>query len=205
MNRVATFLLLSFVFVPSLVFAADEAYGDGEASKGGLPQFDPTWFASQIFWLAVCFGVLYLIFAKKTLPDISSTIENRKNHIQSDLEMAEKLTAEADSVHDAYQENLVKAQTEAANAIKNVEAQAKAEADEATENFRQKSEATIVEVEQKIEASKDAAMNDMNQIVVDTAAQAVEKIIGIKADAAKLGDIVQSINSIPSSKKSKAA
>lgn len=205
MNKATTFYLTLFLSVfPSFAYAAKGSDGHEEATKGGLPQFDPTWFASQVFWLAVCFGILYLIFAKKTLPSISGVIENRKNHIQSDLEMAEKLTAEADAVHDGYQENLVKAQNNATEAIKEVENQAKVETQAAMDHFKQKSEATILQTEQKIIASKQAALNDMNQIVVDAAAQAVEKIIGVKADTAKLNNIVQNINH-SSSKKSKAA
>ena len=44
-----------------------EGHGAEHASSGGLPQFDPAWFPSQLFWLAVTFALLYVIFAKKTL------------------------------------------------------------------------------------------------------------------------------------------
>jgi len=202
--------IMMAVALPSIALAADDyadgAHGDAHyAEVEGLPQLDFTTYTPQLFWMFAVFALLYIAFAKKALPDISSTIENRKNHIQSDLESAEKLTAEADAVHDAYQANIAKAQTEATEAIKSTEMQAKAQADEAMENFRQKSEATILETEHKVEASKQTAMNDMNQIVIDTAVQAVEKIIGVKADPAQLETIVQNISNIPSSKKSKAA
>lgn len=186
----------------STVIAAEEtAHGDlaavnehAEESKGGLPQFEPEWFASQVFWLAISFAVLYLIFSNKTLPDISSVIENRKNHIQSDLEMAEKLTSEADTVHDEYQENLNKAQIDAAEAIKAVESKAKLKVEDTLNEFRQKSDRAVKEAEKRIDTSKTAAMNDMNQIAVNTAAQAVEKIIGINPEDSKIKAVVERMN-----------
>ena len=191
MNKLSA-LLLGFTIFPSVVFAADDAHG--EASKGGLPQFEPTWYASQIFWLAISFAVLYFIFAKKTLPSISSTIENRKNHIQSDLEMAEKLTKEADDVHDAYQQNLSSAQSDAADAVKKVESEAKQRAEEAMDAFRAKSDTALQEAEARIEASSITAMADMNDIAVQTAAKAVEKIIGVSPDTAKVEAVLKNMD-----------
>lgn len=178
---------------------------DPHASSGGLPQFDPEWFTSQIFWLAISFGVLYFIFSKKTLPDISSVIENRKNHIDSDLETAEKLTAEADSVHDAYQAHLNKAQSDASEAIKSVEDQSKTKAENALDGFREKSDHDLKEAEKRIESSKAAAMDDMNQICVDAAAQAVQKIIGLNLDKSEIQAVVKNMNGGGQSNKTKAA
>ncbi len=184
-----------------------EGIHDAEhAPKGGLPQFDPEWFASQIFWLAICFAILYLIFAKKTLPDISSVIENRKNHIQSDLETAEKLTAEADEVQDAYQAGLNTAQNDASDAIKGVENISKAKTEDALTAFRTRSDETIAEAEANIIASKESAMDDMNQVAVDAAAAAVEKIIGVKPDSSKIQTIVKNMSgATKTARKTKAA
>ena len=198
-----SFLLTSALLVlPSVVMAAEDAYSDGAESKGGLPQFDPTWFASQVFWLAISFAVLYVIFAKKTLPDISGVIENRKNHIEADLEMAEKLTKEADDVYDSYQKSLEHAHNGANDAIKQVESQAKSQTETALNDFRTRSDNALKEAEINIESTKIAALASMNQVAVDAAAQAVEKIIGVKADNATIENAVKNINGI---KKAKAA
>ena len=110
---------------------------------------------------------MYIYFSKSALPNISSTIENRKNHIDSDLDTAEKLTAEADAVHDAYQENLTKAQDEAAKAIQEVDQEMKDKSAKAFEDFRKRSEQEIQSAEERIMASKQAAMNEMNEIAAD--------------------------------------
>lgn len=209
MKKLSALITAVYVSMLSIAIAAEETLPHGEevmgelaegihgaehASKGGLPQFDPTWFASQIFWLAVSFAILYFIFAKKTLPDISSVIENRKNHIQADLETAEKLTAKADSVHDAYQENLTKAQDKAAKAVQDVENDMKEKSATAFDDFRARSEAELRAAEDRIHASKLSAMDDMNTIAAQAAAEAVEKIIGQSTDAGKVKAIVESMN-----------
>lgn len=164
------------------------------ASKGGLPQFDPTWFASQIFWLAISFAVLYFIFSKKTLPEISGVIENRKNHIQSDLEMAESLTAKADAVHDTYQQKLTQSQAKAAQAVHDVENDMKVLSAQAFDNFRARSEKEIKSAEGRIQTSKANMMDEMNTIAAQAAAEAVKKIIGTSTDAKKVKQIVESMN-----------
>ncbi len=178
---------------------------DAHASSSGLPQFDPEWFASQVFWLAVSCGILYFVFSKKTLPNISSVIENRKNHIDSDLETAEKLTAEADSVHNSYQANLNDAQNDASTAIKAVEDEAKAKTETTLNDLRLKSDKELKEAEKRIESSKSAAMDDMNQMCVDAAAQAVQKIIGLNLEKSKIQTVVKNMNGDIQSNKTKAA
>ena len=53
--------------------AVEGAHGAGMEDHGGgvgLPQFDPSSFPSQMFWLAVTFAILYLFFSNKTAADI---------------------------------------------------------------------------------------------------------------------------------------
>ena len=209
MNKLFALLVMTyFTVIPSAMAAEDTAAPHGEvmhelaegihdaehASSGGLPQFDPTWFASQVFWLAISFAVLYFIFANKTLPDISGVIENRKNHIRSDLETAEQLTAQADAVHDAYHEGLEKAQYEASKAVQDVENDMKTKSAKAFDKFRARSESEVKAAEDRIRASKIAAMDEMNSIAAEAASQAVEKIIGTNADVNQVRAIVEDMS-----------
>ena len=60
------------------------------AESGGMPQLDPEFWFSQIFWLTITFGVLYLVLSKLILPKISDNLESRKSQILDNLELAEK-------------------------------------------------------------------------------------------------------------------
>lgn len=164
-----------------------------EASAGGLPQFDPTWFASQVFWLLVMFGALYVIFARKSLPVLSSIIESRKTRIQSDLELAETLTAEAQAVQSAYEAGLQGARDQSAAMLNDIHASIQTGKNDQAEAFRLKSEAEIGAAEQRLVAAKDKALSEISDIVADIAAQAVEKIIGKPADASQARKIVNNL------------
>ncbi len=189
-------LLTALILLPSAAIAAE----DKAAASGGLPQFDPTWFPSQLFWLAIAFGVMYLFFSRKTLPEISSVIDNRRNHIQSDLELADKLTKEAESVQEAYEGSLQSAREEASQVIVKTEESMKEKAAQSFESFRKKSESDIQATETRLEKAKTEALSDMTDIAAQVTSQAVEKITGQKTDEARAKSAIDALTS-PKQKK----
>ena len=60
------------------------------AAEAGMPQLDPTYWASQTFWLILVFTVLYISISKFYLPKIKNSLDNRENKIKEDLEDANK-------------------------------------------------------------------------------------------------------------------
>ena len=49
------------------------------AAEAGMPQLDPTYWASQAFWLILIFTILYISISKFYLPKIKNNLENREN------------------------------------------------------------------------------------------------------------------------------
>lgn len=82
-----------------------------------MPQFNPEWFATQIFWLAVVFIGLYWLLSRKLLPQLAATIDQRAAKIAGDLERAEAARSETETVGKAYDAALAKARGEAQAAI----------------------------------------------------------------------------------------
>ena len=67
--------IIIFVFVTCFacfktVFAAE---------SGGMPQLNPEFWISQIFWLIITFGILFIVLTKVILPKISDNLETRKS------------------------------------------------------------------------------------------------------------------------------
>ena len=60
------------------------------AAEAGMPQLDPTYWASQAFWLILVFTILYISIAKFYLPKIKNNLDNRQNRIKDDLDDANK-------------------------------------------------------------------------------------------------------------------
>ena len=45
------------------------------AETGGMPQLNPEYWISQIFWLVISFGIMFVILSKIVLPKISGNLE----------------------------------------------------------------------------------------------------------------------------------
>ena len=74
-----------------LIFLSFLFLGEAFASEsGGMPQLNPEFWISQIFWLTLTFGTLYVILSKLILPKISANLETRKLQILENIEAAEK-------------------------------------------------------------------------------------------------------------------
>ena len=74
--------------------AAAAAAGGG---SGGLPQFDPTWWAGEMVWMLIIFGVMLFLFAKVFVPKVSRAIDEREDRISGDIGAARRLKDEADA------------------------------------------------------------------------------------------------------------
>ena len=59
------------------------------AESGGMPQLDPEFWVSQIFWLILTFGILLIVLSKFILPKISDNLETRKSQISDNIEAAD--------------------------------------------------------------------------------------------------------------------
>ena len=74
----------------SLIIAILAIQNNLFAAEAGMPQLDPTYWASQAFWLILVFTILYISIAKFYLPKIKSNLDNRENKIKEDLDSANK-------------------------------------------------------------------------------------------------------------------
>ena len=54
----------------SLIIAISAIQTNLFAAEAGMPQLDPTYWASQAFWLILIFTILYISIAKFYLPKI---------------------------------------------------------------------------------------------------------------------------------------
>ncbi|MBI2714987.1 MAG: F0F1 ATP synthase subunit B [Rhizobiales bacterium] len=153
--------------------------------KGAFPPFNPTTFASQLFWLVIAFVVLYVLMAKLAIPRIGSIIESRQKSIADDLAGAASLKAESDAAIAAYEKALAEARARA-QAIANETRDKQAAAAEATrKRLEGELNAKLAEAEKTIAATKQAAMANVRGIAADATKAIVERLIGkAPADAA---------------------
>ena len=84
-------LLSQLLFINFLLATAVES-----SESSGMPQLNPEFWFSQIFWLIITFGILLVVLSKLILPKISENLETRKARILENIEAAEKQREESD-------------------------------------------------------------------------------------------------------------
>lgn len=144
----------------------------------GFPPFQKDTFASQLLWLAVTFGLLYLIASKLALPRVGGIIAARRERIAGDLADAARMKEAADAAIANYERSLADARTRA----QAMAAEGRAAVDARSEARRHEVEAALqaklAEAEKTIAAKRKAAMANVNAIASDAAAAIVTRLTG---------------------------
>ena len=143
-----------------------------------FPPFNKETFASQLFWLAITFALLYLLMARFALPRVGSIIEARRSKIDSDLAAAAQLKTNAEAAMAAYEKALVEARARAQTIGGETRTKLRAEADEARKALEAALNAKLAEAEKAIGATKAAAMTNVRGIAAEAAAAIVAKLTG---------------------------
>lgn len=153
-----------------------------ETKKSGMPQLDPSTFASQLFWLAVTFGLFLLVVWKVALPKIGRVLEDRRERIERDIARAGEIKSEAEKVLETYDRLSAEGRASAQGLIREETQRAAAEAaaDHAKLGARLNEE--IAAAEKRIGAARKSALGDIAGIAADIAASAAERLIAVKID-----------------------
>jgi len=171
---------------PAETSAGSAAHGGAHHEGGGFPPFEVQNFAPQLVWLALIFGVLYLLMSKLALPRVGKILETREAKIAGDLDASRELQAKAQT---AAQENdsAVRAKRDEAQAIGREAAQ-KIAGDVAARRAAAEKEAAdrLRAAEAEILAQKNTALAEVPAIASEAAASIIEKLTGAKVDAATL-------------------
>lgn len=162
------------------------------AEEGGLPQISQVdTYASQIFWLFVTFGLLYIVMSRVALPRIGDVIEERRDKIDDDLMRAETIRSEAEDVLAEYEKALSVAREEATGHLQKASDEVKAKMDERHEAFSQELAERTREAEERIDAAKTEALKDLASVAADTATATTDKLVGFKPDSKTVERAVQ--------------
>ena len=150
------------------------------AASDVFPPFDPTYFPSQLFWLAISFVVLYIALDRFILPKIKTTIEDRRDRIADDLDAAAQAKADAEAAGEAYERSLGEARAKAHG----IAADTRDALDKELAKEAAKVEAELAEKQAAAEASirsaKDKAFAEVRGIAATATAAAVEALSGVE-------------------------
>ena len=164
------------------------------AESGGMPQLNPEFWVSQIFWLTLTFGALYLILSKIILPKISANLESRKSQISDNIEAADKQREESELKLKEYNEIISRSRAEAKNVF--VQAREKVLKDINAKKIilEKQIDEEIKKTEEEIIKLKQEAPTKINKIAIETSSELIEKIIGAEINKSSISAIVEDLS-----------
>ena len=176
-------IFFNFFFIKE-VFAAE---------SGGMPQLNPEYRGSQIFWLTLTFGILYIVLSKIILPKISANLELRKSQIQENIEAAEKQRKSCETKLKEYDDIILKSRLDAKNIFKNAREKAIKDINLKKEALDKQIDEEIKRTEQEIKVLKKDAPEKINKIAVETSSELVKKLIGADINNSSISAIVSDL------------
>ena len=164
------------------------------AESGGMPQLNPEFWISQIFWLILTFGILYVVLSKLILPKISSNLELRKSQIQENIEAAEKQRKDSESKLKEYEEIIIKSKSEAKVIFKETREKTIKDINSKREVLEKQIDEEISKAEKEINELKKAAPEKINQIAIETSSEILKNLMGAEINNSSISAIVKDLS-----------
>ena len=164
------------------------------AESGGMPQLNPEFWISQIFWLTLTFGILYLVLSKLILPKISANLELRKSQIQENIEAAEKNRVSSEGKLQEYENIIQKSKLDGKNIFKDERDRVFKDINAKKEILDKQIDDEIKKAEQEIETLKKSTPEKINKIAIETSSELVKKLIGAEVNNSSISAIVDDLS-----------
>ena len=135
-------------------------------------------FFSQLFWLAVVFGIIYFWIGKGMVPKIQSVVEDRDRKIADDLAAAQRAREQAEAAEEAYRERIDASRSEALKLAQDAKQQAALDTEKRLKAVDAKIGKKVTEAEAKIREAADAARRELEPVAAEAASELVAKLTG---------------------------
>ena len=177
-------LLIALVAINTELFAAE----------AGMPQLDPTYWASQAFWLILVFTILYISISKFYLPKIKDNLDNRENKIKEDLENENKFKEESEAKLREYDLILENAKKE----VLKIHFESKSNLDKdiqtKKESMEKEIEKEILKAQKEISELKKNSISSIQIISGSIVSNIIENISGDKLNESSIKATVEDIS-----------
>jgi len=164
------FLILIGTFITSTVCLF--------AAEAGMPQLDPTYWASQAFWLILIFTLLYFALSKLFIPKIKDGIDNRENKIKDDLDEAQKLKEVAEQKLEEYEKSIIIGKKEAQKILFENKNKLNTDIQNKKKIFEKEIDQELRNTEKEIEKFKENSLINISSISEEITSSIVEAISG---------------------------
>ena len=155
-----------------------------------MPQLDPEFFVSQLFWLVVTFSFLFFFLWKVSLPRISSVLEKRENKINNDIKTAKQLQTEAEQIQNKINLQLHDAKNQSSNIVK-----------ESTLNLQNKITSELIKIDSELskkidessaimEKNKQNSIKELNDQIFEITKLTLSKLSSMSVNNQEIKDSI---------------
>jgi len=177
-------LILSFAFLTSAQ----------SAETGGMPQLNPEFWISQIVWLVITFGILFIVLSKFILPKISDNLETRKSQILENIENAEKQREESEKKLKEFDKIIVESKNKAKNLFNDARQKVLDDINKKKAALEKNIDNEVNAAEQEIDQLKKSSHEKITKIAIETSSDLVKKLIGEEVNNSSISAIVEDLS-----------
>ena len=160
-----------------------------------MPQIDQlseNWYlASQLFWLILVFGGIFVVIGLGMVPKIEGSVDARDRKIADDLAAAKAARDAADAIDDDYRTRANGARSDAQSLIGAAKDAATRDAAKRLAKANAAIEARLTEAEQAIGTARISALNEIEAVASDAARDIVARLSGTTVTAAQASTAVK--------------
>lgn len=147
-----------------------------------MPQFEPSTFASQLFWLAVTFTLLYILVSRFAISRLGEVMEQRQRTVDDDLDRARQLKTETETAIRAYEKALADARAKAHEVLRQAQEEIVRQTEIRNREVSARLSSQIRDGEDRIAKARNEALSSVRDVASGVAGDAVARLAGISVD-----------------------
>ena len=171
------------------------------AESGGMPQLNPEFWISQIFWLIITFGILFIVLTKVILPKISDNLETRKSQILENIETADKQKEESQKKIEEYKKIILESKLKAKSYFNEAREKILDDINKKRTALEKDLDEEISGVEKELSDLKNKSGEKINKIAAETSAELIKELIGEEVNSSSIAAIVEDQSKINKERK----
>lgn len=150
-------------------------------------------FASQIFWMLVIFGLVFLVVGRGMVPRVIDTVGQRDQRIADNLAGAKAARDMAEQQENAWRDRQNAARAKAQAVIARAKAEAQATSAARLDEVQARLDLQLDEAGKRIEDARAKAATGIEDVAAEAARQIVGRIAGIAVDEADARNAVRGV------------
>ena len=148
------------------------------SAEAGMPQLDPEYWPSQVFWLVIIFITIYILISKIFIPKIKGSIDMREDKIRKDLEEAKTFKEHAELKLKEYNSLMEAAKLDVKKIISKSRQKLNNDMQIKREEIQKKIDGEISNAEKEIKKLKNDSSGKVSLISQDIVSNLVKDIFG---------------------------